>query len=37
MVQGCREQRAALDMLLAPEAAGRARPHLVAACAFALG
>ncbi len=37
IVQGSREQKAALDLLLAPENAGKARPHLVAACAFALG
>lgn len=37
IVQGSREQKAALDLLLAPEAAGKVRPHLVAACAFALG
>lgn len=37
IVQGSKEQKAALDLLLAPEAAGQARPHLVAACAFALG
>ena len=37
IVQGSKEQKAALDLLLAPENAGKARPHLVAACAFALG
>ncbi|KAI7836105.1 hypothetical protein COHA_010007 [Chlorella ohadii] len=37
LVQGSKEQKAALDLLLAPENAGKARPHLVAACAFALG
>ena len=37
LVQGSKEQKAALDLLLAPENAGQARPHLVAACAFALG
>ena len=37
IVQGSKEQKAALDLLLAPENAGQARPHLVAACAFALG
>lgn len=37
IVTGSKEQKAALDLLLAPENAGRARPHLVAACAFALG
>ncbi|KAL4430714.1 hypothetical protein ABPG75_005970 [Micractinium tetrahymenae] len=37
VVQGSKEQKAALDLLLQPENAGKARPQLVAACAFALG
>lgn len=37
VVQGAKEQKAALDLLLLPENAGKARPQLVAACAFALG
>ena len=37
LVQGSKEQKAALDLLLLPENAGKARLHLVAACAFALG
>jgi hypothetical protein len=34
--QATKEQRAALELTLAPEAAGLVRPTLVAACAFAL-
>lgn len=37
VAQGAKEQKAALDLLLQPENAGKARPQLVAACAFALG
>lgn len=31
-----KEQRAALEMLIAPEAVGQARPSLVVSCALAL-
>ena len=37
IVQGSKEQKAAMDLLLLPENAGKVRPQLVAACAFALG
>lgn len=36
LLQGLKEQQAALDLVIGPEGAGQVRPNLVAACCFAL-